>query len=784
MRFPKLLCLVCGALAGAVYAAPLLECINLRVNEGAVELDRQSEVVFAEDFSEGLKDWSIDNYSDRLVIETRTVEGEIAAYVGMDLQPDGKWTLNGKPIPLDTAWELAGRPFDVVGGADFMLKIRLCTTINRLVYVAGHADSYKMLIRWYGVDGKTLVDFPYRFDNCKPQWTDHVFNGVVPKEAVSGRFFIGFDMPNVSYQGFVALSKVIVSQYSSGQSRCQSGSFVSLPFHADGTVEFSWEADCPPECGLRFQISTASDEEGLPGAWSDFADHPGGKIVLPEGHAWLRYLAVLGGDGAATPRLKAVHLGDRMDNVWSINLDKAPGLVPLSDSPSPDPGAEIRFQVTADSTVAWDRVRFTLDGNDVTAQVVRNGAFASYRPPEPLKPVDDTNAHQFAVTGCDVLGRAFQDSFIFLCGELLTKNLVTLRDDGFVLIDGKPFFPIGLYAVWKREFNDFSLDKAFHDLKEAGFNFAHTYNITRGPEFSEFLDTAARYGFKLWISPGEEQVANVVRERRHPAVLAWYLGDDTHGHIHEDAVRRNHDICHALDNAHLTTQADFLVGQDPSCYGPYVHSTDAFLPEIYPMHEATPSPADVPSVIRDMKTIYRDLALNGSPVKSIWAILQHFDGWGFQRFPTFDELRAMSYLAIIHGAHGVTWYTYGGYNENHGVTSTPEHWREICTVAGELAAIQERLCAQNAKSQPTAEILEGPAKDALGYPSISLLLKDNNGAKLLLAANSSTEAVKAAIAVKGYRQARTLFENRTIECAELLTDDFAPFAVHVYELAP
>ena len=138
----------------------------------------------------------------------------------------------------------------------------------------------------------------------------------------------------------------------------------------------------------------------------------------------------------------------------------------------------------------------------------------------------------------------------------------------------------------------------------------------------------------------------------------------------------------------------------------------------------------------------------------------------------------------IHGAHGVTWYTYGGYNQNHGVTSTPEHWHEICTVAGELAAIQKQLCARNAKSQPAVTILDGPQRDALDYPAVTVLLKDNDGPKLLLAANSSTEPVRAAIGVKGFRQAKVLFEERSVECADGLEDDFAPFAVHVYELAP
>ena len=117
-----------------------------------------------------------------------------------------------------------------------------------------------------------------------------------------------------------------------------------------------------------------------------------------------------------------------------------------------------------------------------------------------------------------------------------------MRDDGFVLVDGKPFFPIGLYAVWKREFNGNNIDKAFKDLKAAGFNFAHTYNASRNADFAEFLNTADKYGFKLWITPGSDMINNIIRERHHPSILAWYIGDDTHTYFSPEDVKRNHDI--------------------------------------------------------------------------------------------------------------------------------------------------------------------------------------------------------------------------------------------------
>ena len=393
--------------------------------------------------------------------------------------------------------------------------------------------------------------------------------------------------------------------------------------------------------------------------------------------------------------------------------------------------------------------------------------------PKPAEAIAKSNVHRLQVEGKDYSGKRFQDLRLILYDKEATENIVTMRDDGFVLVDGKPFFPIGLYAVWKREFNGNNIDKAFKDLKAAGFNFAHTYNASRNADFAEFLNTADKYGFKLWITPGSDMINNIIRERHHPSILAWYIGDDTHTYFSPEDVKRNHDICHSLDNAHLTTQADGTGPRGASHYEAFIGSTDSFMPEIYPVHEDKPDAKEVPTV---------DLSRNGSPVKTIWAIIQHFDGWGWKRFPSFDELRAMSYLSIIHGAHGITWYTYGGYNQNHGVTSTPEHWREITTVAGELASIQNQLCSRHAKEQPAVTILAGPKTDALEHPSVTCLLKDNDGPKILLACNSSTEAVQAAIDIKGFKTAKVLFENRTVDCANGLKDDFKPFEVHVYEL--
>ena len=398
------------------------------------------------------------------------------------------------------------------------------------------------------------------------------------------------------------------------------------------------------------------------------------------------------------------------------------------------------------------------------------------------------NLHQITVDASDLCGNALSDEMWLLIREPRTRGIVTLRDDGVTLIDGQPFFPIGIYAVWKREHNQQSFDRAFQELKEAGFNTAHTYNSARTPEFREFLDAATRHGFKLFISARggantrdpASVLLDVVADEAEPALLAWYLADDTASHIGPEELRRIHQAVRDIDPAHITVQADPVGSPENSRYADYVESTDGFLPELYPIRGDGPD--QVPLIIRDMKTIAADLKRAGTTRKAIWAIVQVFEGWGWPRYPTDAEVRAMTYLSLIHGATGMTYYTYGGHGKNHGATHDPRVWANLKRVAGELAQLQNVLVERDPGVKVACEVVAGPARDALGYPSISTMVRRHSGFTYLFTASSSAENVKARFRVPGLGQkVECLFEERALSPqGGLLEDSFEPYGVHVY----
>ena len=338
---------------------------------------------------------------------------------------------------------------------------------------------------------------------------------------------------------------------------------------------------------------------------------------------------------------------------------------------------------------------------------------------------------------------------------------VTLRDDGFTLIDGKPFFPIGIYAVCRREFNGNDIDKAFAGLKEAGFNFAHTYGNSYDPEF---LDAARKHGFKLWVQARMPDRKLLDVGRHNPSIIAWYLGDDTSGHQSVQEVSDNNAAVKAVDPYRITCQAD-PIGSDRvvSRYAAYVRCTDVFMPEIYPVRAAVGDKTDstcVAETVRDMKRVADDVRVfgDGRP-RGCWPIIQYFKGWGgWDHFPTRDQLLAMTWAAVIHGAHGVTWYTYGGFTnkktgkKNEGITSTPERWKAISELATKLRELSPVLVERTPREQPKVEIVSGPEKDPLGAnPSVTALLKHHDGKDYLFMVNASTEPVKAKVTLPGGR---------------------------------
>ena len=719
--------------------------------------------------------WSFRNFQNALDFRPTTESLYIG---GSTAKCDTAWCIYTKQIPL------------VAGSVGYRLSFKVRALGCRVQNPAAVSHRWGGGLFWYDRDGKEIFAEPVvYFASACNAFESAVRSGGVPSGAAFFSVQLGFDGPNIGPGESMELKDLRFEVTDGSHRLAKSGRFVS-EVRPGGRL--SWVCETPAGTSVRFRTRGAATAREL--FSKPFTDDL--AVTAP----YMQYEATLISDGVRSPVLKSVSAADWTDASWTIQGDGYAPYVTLAHAPGEDASAPFELSVTDSSVVDWSSLKLTVDGA-AAAYDLRGGEIVSVRPPAGGW---RGGSHTAEVAVADCRGLATRHRKLFYVGEMPKTPKVTLRDDGFVLIDGKPFFPIGPYAVCKREFNGMDFDIAFEGLKAGGFNFAHTYGNAYDPEF---LAAAKKHGFKLWVQARFPDRNFIEKGRFNPSILAWYLGDDTSDHIPAAEELDYHDAVKAFDPTRITCQADpILAGADGanpnvcsvqgghSRYTDYVGSTDVFMPEIYPVRHQAGDSTDricVAETIRDMKQFAADVERhgNGAP-KSCWPIIQYFDGWGsWRHFPSRDQLFGMTWASVIHGAHGVTWYTYGGFYSkkykrlNSGITSSPERWKNICDLATQLNELSPVLLERKGAQPPVPAVTKGPKADPLGHPSVTCLVKRHDGATYVFAVNAAPEAVSARIDLNLAGEAEALYENgRRLAVSGSIADDFRPFGVHIYRI--
>lgn len=143
----------------------------------------------------------------------------------------------------------------------------------------------------------------------------------------------------------------------------------------------------------------------------------------------------------------------------------------------------------------------------------------------------------------------------------------------------------------------------------------------------------------------------------------------------------------------------------------------------------------------------------------------------------------MCWESIIHGGNGIVWYVYHAKNgKGRGVVSSDEHWREITAMSSEISALSGDLLTRTAEEQPEVDVLSGPDKDCFGHPSVSVLLKTGES-PLLATVNATTNKVKAALHIKGFRKAEPVGGGAVLDASDGIKDEWGPYGVRLYRLS-
>ena len=686
----KAICAVCLLLPLIVLPQVTESAHHIEIVKGCLVPERAFKQLLLLDFANTDAKWDfIDNHEDKLNVGYGEKNGRRGFYLEGPYEYDKK-----KKHPMDTAWQVKSARFAVKGMTNLKGQIEFFTSGSFAGKFTPFNQSYVNSVFWFAADGTPLgrTGFPVTIMHEGPTPID--FSLPVPEQAAEALLAVGEDNPNIKKGTTLMITSASIKGVGNDGTFVTDAEAVLPPVHYDANTKLCViKAETPKGTAIVPEIAFAQDANGAPTEFSPFGpmDTP-----VPANTAWVKCRLKFKTDGKACPKLESATVcGKTFSNWHSLKCQKTPVIRRLSKSPSADPKQPLIFSVTHDTSINWQTLKVVLDAKDITSALKRvdlpnnslaeDGAIEAasfiYAPAEPFAM---KTVHKAVVTISDIYGNVCSRPLYFFFDEPLEKGAITLRDDGQMLLDGKPFFPIAAPYVIPLPVNDFNLDNAFTWLKEAGFN---TVYSSRNKTFAEYMDKVASYGMKMYVMPGaingandknlDVMLANIAREYRHPAVMGWYIGDDTLDHNTPEEMMMKYEAIKSVDPYHPTVQADpvnavhpfapVAASDDTSRYRPVVNFTDTFRPELYPIRDFSEKNARecVPLVIDDMKTIARDIRDMATSTKHTWCVIQYFEGWGdsfekatWKRYPTWQELRAMTWAAVIHGARGVQWYSY------------------------------------------------------------------------------------------------------------------------------
>lgn len=357
---------------------------------------------------------------------------------------------------------------------------------------------------------------------------------------------------------------------------------------------------------------------------------------------------------------------------------------------------------------------------------------------------------------------------------------VGFDSNGFLTVDGKPYFPVGMYTLQDGKGSDH--DSILREASEAGFNTTVFYAYTVDT-VTPLLDAAGRNGIKAFVYPTipfsiegpdktlADAAKDVAARKNHPALLGWYLVDEPEGigKAAADKTRELYQIVKEADQNHPCS----LVIMSPGAAAKYRTCTDIMWIDPYPIPHS-PVTYVTDCVSGAVKAVEKD--------KPVWTIPQAFDWsvWntgkvnGVHR-PTNEEERCMTYLALVHGAKGIIYWAHTG--SKYYIRDYPDHWAYMKRLAGEMHDLTPSLLTPDSEVIPSLEPKDAP---------IDTMVKRLNGQTYVFAVNHDTKACTVKLSLPGTTASASvevLFEKRSVNAENgAWQDDFKPLEVHVYRV--
>ena len=273
--------------------------------------------------------------------------------------------------------------------------------------------------------------------------------------------------------------------------------------------------------------------------------------------------------------------------------------------------------------------------------------------------------------------RFWEFSIMNLMKGLILQVGILLFASSFLLAE----FTIGLYGV-----------KTSSDIvsaKEAGFNCVQSY-ISEPATINILAEEALKNDMKLVVYPTKIMSSKYKDAAKKYPIKAWYLFDEP------DVWNCSREKLIALEKNTKKKYPDiptvFVIGEGFTKV-PYYDISDILMVDWYPVPHLP-----LESFGENVALAKQGLIMMEKEKKELWAVVQIFDWKEYKqyrkdddrigRFPKKEEIRFMSYDAILNGANGLFYFTcYSGGKPL--PESRPKDWAKVVEVIQEMSFVGE-----------------------------------------------------------------------------------------------
>ena len=357
---------------------------------------------------------------------------------------------------------------------------------------------------------------------------------------------------------------------------------------------------------------------------------------------------------------------------------------------------------------------------------------------------------------------------------------ITFSPDGRFLVRGEPRFLLGVYdsglgytTTKERWENSFTTNRRLFELQ--GINSYVNYFFGEAPTNSllPMMDALRDHGILYWQTAncfGRNRYGNrkgfpgtgpdplyATTLGQHPGLGGWYLADECEPGL-ADEILADHQLLQERDsdgvNMGVFNRRDVR---------PWLPSLDVVGVDEYPLFGVEPVGGYSFGKVYEGAAAVREAVGDNRP---FWQVIQFFKFTSKGRWPTRDELRNMSYAAIVGGADGLFYWSLGTNALAHvcrgWCPEKLEYFERLKAVFAELSG----LTALANEDLPASTVV-------VSDPSIKVRVKKGNGAIRfhILAYNHSPQSRKAMFEVPSVAGTSTSFGA-----------DFGPWGVNIFDV--